>query len=64
MIVVFDIESRIAVCVSTKDFIISSLERSSFWRKVGLKFEVIKFFIIPVEHGLMFLLCKKHFQNC
>ena len=30
---VFDIESRIAVCVLTIDFIISSLERSSFWRK-------------------------------
>ena len=28
--VVFDIELRIAVCAWTKDFIISSLERSSF----------------------------------
>ena len=33
---VLDIELRIAVCVSTKDFIISSLEGGSLWKKSRL----------------------------
>ena len=40
--VVFYIESRLAVCVSTKDFIISSLERSSFWRKSKLSSTILQ----------------------
>ena len=38
---VLDIESRIAVCVSTKGFI-SSLERSSFWRKSKLSSTILQ----------------------
>ena len=39
---VFDIELRIAVCVSTKDFITSSLERSSFLRKNRLSSTILQ----------------------
>ena len=39
---VFGIEFRIAVCVSTKDFIISFLERSFFWRKSRLSLRILQ----------------------
>ena len=35
-------ESRIAVCVSTKDFIISSLEKSSLWKKTRLSSTILQ----------------------